>query len=117
MNIFLAHGSTPAADVTAFILLRDGHAVSLCPLETAVQRLAEERVDLVLVEAGPVSVAHRVCRQLRAASDLPIILIADATDEAVVIAGYECGADDVIVRPVSPHHLRLRITALARRAG
>ena len=56
-----------------------------------------------------------VCRALRAASIVPIIIITAQTDTYDLVAGLEAGADDYITKPVVPKELAARIRALLRR--
>jgi DNA-binding response OmpR family regulator len=58
-----------------------------------------------------------VCRRLRQASDVPIVMVTARDDSADVIAGLEAGADDYLTKPVNPQVLAARIRALLRRAG
>ena len=56
-----------------------------------------------------------VCRALRAASIVPIIIITAQTDTHDMVAGLEAGADDYVTKPVVPKELAARIRALLRR--
>jgi two-component system, OmpR family, response regulator MtrA len=56
-----------------------------------------------------------VCRTLRAAGDLPIIIVSARTDHRDVIAGLEAGADDYVTKPLVAAVLAARIRALLRR--
>ena len=56
-----------------------------------------------------------VCRELRAASIVPIIIITAQTDTYDLVAGLEAGADDYVTKPVVPKELAARIRALLRR--
>jgi DNA-binding response OmpR family regulator len=56
-----------------------------------------------------------VCRQLRARSIVPIIIITAQTDTYDMVAGLEAGADDYVTKPVVPKQLAARIRALLRR--
>ena len=56
-----------------------------------------------------------MCRALRAASIVPIIIITAQTDTYDLVAGLEAGADDYITKPVIPKELAARIRALLRR--
>ena len=56
-----------------------------------------------------------VCRQIRAESIVPIIIITAQTDTHDMVAGLEAGADDYVTKPVVPKELAARIRALLRR--
>jgi DNA-binding response OmpR family regulator len=56
-----------------------------------------------------------VCRALRAASALPVILLTARTSEADRLEGLELGADDYVSKPFSPRELVARVRAVLRR--
>ncbi|MGJ5176406.1 response regulator [Bradyrhizobium oligotrophicum] len=57
-----------------------------------------------------------ICRRLRAASRLPILMLTAKGDEIDRIVGLEMGADDYLPKPFSPRELVARIRAILRRA-
>lgn len=56
-----------------------------------------------------------VCRQLRAASDVPIIMLTARSDDVDRIVGLELGADDYVTKPFNPRELVARVRAVLRR--
>ena len=58
-----------------------------------------------------------VCRELRARSDVPIIVVTARSEEVDRVVGLELGADDYIVKPFGFRELVARIRAVARAAG
>ncbi|MBQ8907375.1 MAG: response regulator transcription factor [Clostridia bacterium] len=56
-----------------------------------------------------------VCREIRKFSDVPILLLSARGAEYDKINGFECGADDYIVKPFSPRELMLRVDAILKR--
>jgi len=56
-----------------------------------------------------------VCRQLRAVSDVPILILTAREDSYDEVSGLEQGADDFVNKPVQPRVLLARLRALARR--
>jgi two-component system, OmpR family, response regulator RegX3 len=58
-----------------------------------------------------------LCRELRASSDVPILLLTARGADADRIVGLEIGADDYIVKPFSAGELVARIRAILRRTG
>ena len=77
---------------------------------------AEREADLVLLDLRlPDMSGFDVCRALRSASIVPIIIITAQTDTYDLVAGLEAGADDYITKPVVPKELAARIRALLRR--
>src|SRR5476649_774635 len=57
-----------------------------------------------------------VCKQLRARSSVPIIMLTARDDELDRVLGLELGADDYVTKPFSPRELVARIRAVLRRA-
>jgi two-component system OmpR family response regulator len=58
-----------------------------------------------------------VCRQLRADSTVPIIMVTARVSEDDRVAGLELGADDYVPKPFSPREVVARVQALLRRTG
>ena len=58
-----------------------------------------------------------VCRELRARSGVPIIVISARGDEVDRVVGLELGADDYLVKPFGIRELLARINAVTRRNG
>lgn len=57
-----------------------------------------------------------VCRELRARSDVPILVLTARGEEADKVMGLELGADDYLAKPFSPRELLARLRAVTRRA-
>jgi DNA-binding response OmpR family regulator len=57
-----------------------------------------------------------VCREVRARSDVPIVVLTARGEEADRVMGLELGADDYLAKPYSPRELLARIRAVVRRA-
>lgn len=73
-------------------------------------------VDLVVLDLGlPDVPGEDVARELRATSDVPIIMLTARSDERDRIGGLELGADDYLTKPFSPRELVLRAQAVLRR--
>ena len=79
---------------------------------------ADAGPDLVVLDLGlPDVPGEEVARELRAASDVPIVMLTARADERDRIAGLELGADDYVSKPFSPRELVLRVQAVLRRGG
>jgi DNA-binding response OmpR family regulator len=80
-----------------------------------------ERPDLVILDfALPNSGGIEVCRVLRrdvTTSDIPIIMVADHSNDSDMIKALESGADDCVSKPLNADELAARIKAIRRRAG
>jgi two-component system KDP operon response regulator KdpE len=70
-------------------------------------------LDLLL----PDGTGTEVCRELRAWSDAPIVLVSAVGDEAEKIAALDAGADDYVTKPFAMGELLARLRAALRRAG
>jgi two-component system OmpR family response regulator len=74
-------------------------------------------VDLLLLDLKlPGADGMQIARDIRAKSDLPIIMLTGRKDEADRVMGLELGADDYLIKPFSPRELLARIRALLRRS-
>lgn len=84
--------------------------------QSGLARFAEREPDLVLLDLRLPDVSgFDVCRQLRASSVVPIIIVTAQTDTHDLVAGLEAGADDYVTKPVVPKELAARIRAALRR--
>ena len=83
----------------------------------ALEAAARHAFDLVILDLNlPKVSGEEVCRRLRDASDVPIIMLTAKGTEEERIKGLELGADDYLVKPFSPRELVARVRALLRRA-
>ena len=85
--------------------------------EEAVAELRRHPVRLVVLDIGlPGIDGFEVCRQMRAQSKVPIVMLTARDEEPDRVAGFELGADDYVPKPFSPRELAARIKAILRRA-
>ncbi|HEY7795557.1 MAG TPA: response regulator transcription factor [Gaiellaceae bacterium] len=107
--------TTPLAEA----LERDGFEPTIA--HTAADALAQarqRRPDLVLLDLMlPDGSGLDVCRELRASSSVPIIILSARGEEADRVVGLELGADDYVVKPFSAREVIARIRAVLRRAA
>ena len=97
-------------------LVREGFDVDLAG--TGAGALAAGECDLVLLDLGLPDIDGRdVCRQLRARSSIPIIVVTARGDEIDRVILLELGADDYVVKPFGFRELLARIRAVLRRTG
>jgi two-component system OmpR family response regulator len=84
---------------------------------TALQDARAQAFDIAILDLMlPGKSGLNVCRDFRAVSDVPIIMVTARSAEADRIVGLELGADDYLVKPFSPGELVARVRALVRRA-
>jgi DNA-binding response OmpR family regulator len=84
----------------------------------ALDRLQDASFDLVVLDVMlPRVDGFDVCRQIRASSTVPIIMLTAKTEEIDKVLGLELGADDYITKPFSVREFRSRVKAVLRRAA
>ena len=84
----------------------------------ALDRLSEDTFDLVVLDVMmPRMDGFDVCREIRARSTVPIIMLTAKTEEIDKVLGLELGADDYITKPFSVREFRSRVKAVLRRAA
>ena len=83
--------------------------------DAALGAFRRERPDLVLLDLMlPGTDGIEVCRQIRAESGVPIVMLTARGDTLDVVLGLESGADDYVVKPFKPKELVARIRARLR---
>jgi two-component system alkaline phosphatase synthesis response regulator PhoP len=83
---------------------------------TALAAARQEKPDLVVLDLNlPGMDGLDLCRALRRASSVPIIMLTARVEETDRLIGLELGADDYIVKPFSPRELVARVRAVLRR--
>ena len=117
-TILLVDDDEAVRKVLSFPLERDGYSViQAADGEEAVRRFGEQPVDLVVLDVMlPKLDGLEVCKQLRATSSVPIIMLSARDDELDKVLGLELGADDYVTKPFSIREFRSRTRALLRRA-
>ena len=84
----------------------------------ALERVKQDPPALVVLDLMlPEIDGWEVCRQIRATSDLPIIILTARDDDVDKIVGLELGADDYLTKPFNPRELVARVRAILRRSG
>jgi two-component system OmpR family response regulator len=80
--------------------------------------LGRERVDLIVLDVMmPGDDGLKLCRELRADSPVPIIMLTARVEDVDRILGLELGADDYLPKPFNPRELLARIAAVLRRSA
>jgi two-component system response regulator RegX3 len=95
-------------------LHRGGHEVTR--VRSGNDAIAHDPLDFVLLSRDlPDLDGHEVCRRLRAASPVPIIMMSEHADEIDRVLALHLGADDYVNAPFGLRELLARIEAVARR--
>ncbi|HUY72715.1 MAG TPA: response regulator transcription factor, partial [Gaiellaceae bacterium] len=99
-------------------LERDGyHVIWVRSGEDALVEVGRHPIRIVILDIGlPGIDGFEVCREMRASSRVPILMLTARDEEADRIVGLEVGADDYLVKPFSPRELAARVKAILRRA-
>jgi DNA-binding response OmpR family regulator len=85
--------------------------------EEALSIFENLRPRLVILDIGlPGQDGFDVCRELRARSPVPVLMLTARDEEVDRVAGLEVGADDYVTKPFSPRELAARVKAVLRRA-
>jgi two-component system, OmpR family, response regulator MtrA len=83
--------------------------------DAALGAFRRERPDLVLLDVMlPGTDGVEVCRQIRAESGVPIVMLTARSDTVDVVLGLESGADDYVVKPFKAKELVARVRARLR---
>ena len=105
------------AEMLGIVLRNEGLEVDhVADGPSAIGAFREYRPDLVLLDVMlPGIDGLEVCRQIRAESGVPIVMLTAKTDTLDVVLGLESGADDYVVKPFKPQELIARVRARLRR--
>jgi DNA-binding response OmpR family regulator len=118
-TILLVDDEDAVQKLLTFPLEREGFkVVAARDGEEALRRFAGDDFDLVVLDVMlPKLDGLEVCKQIRASSTVPIIMLTARDDEFDKVLGLELGADDYITKPFSIREFQSRVRALLRRAS
>ncbi len=107
------------SDPLAYMLAKEGFDVSVAADgHAALAEFDRNGADLVLLDLMLPGISGTdVCRELRARSDVPVIMLTAKDSEIDKVVGLEIGADDYVTKPYSSRELVARIRAVLRRRG
>ena len=116
-RILLVEDEIALSDPLSFLLEREGYEVEVAADgPSAVTAFDQRGADLVLLDLMlPGLPGTEVCRELRARSTVPIIMLTAKDSEIDIVVGLELGADDYVTKPYSTRELLARIRAVLRR--
>ncbi len=118
MKVLLAEDDDQVANIATITLQRGGYeVVRAYDGGETLRRWCAEDPDLIILDIQmPVLDGFTVCRKIRSASDVPIIMLTARNEDTDVIHGLEIGADDYVPKPFSPKQLLARVQAVLRRS-
>lgn len=116
-SILVVDDDRKTVDLIRLYLEKDGYRVLVAYDGRSAIDIARDRrpgliiLDLMLPKVGGLD----VCRELRAETDVPIIMLTAKTTEDDKLVGLDLGADDYVTKPFSPRELVARVRAVLRR--
>lgn len=116
-RILIVEDEPSLSEPLAFLLEKEGYETEIAPDgPTALSEFDRAGADLVLLDLMlPGLSGTEVCRELRARSGVPIIMLTAKDSEIDIVVGLELGADDYVTKPYSTRELLARIRAVLRR--
>jgi two-component system OmpR family response regulator len=116
-HILVVEDDTEISALVARYLEQNDFRVSVAASGRDMDRvLGAARIDLVVLDIMlPGEDGLSICRRLRGASSVPIIMLTARAEEIDRIVGLELGADDYLAKPFNPRELLARIRAVLRR--
>ena len=104
-------------ELAKLYLEREGYQVEgAASGHDALSRQVSFNPDLIILDLMlPDIDGFEVCRQIRAKSDVPILMLTARKEDVDKIVGLEMGADDYLTKPYNPRELVARVRAVLRR--
>jgi two-component system response regulator MtrA len=116
-RVLVVDDDASLAEMLMIVLRQEGFEGRICPRgDLALEAFRDFRPDLVLLDVMlPGKDGIDVCKEIRAESGVPIVMLTAKSDTIDVVVGLESGADDYVVKPFKPKELVARIRARVRR--
>lgn len=116
-KILIVEDEANIRELLCLYLEREGYTV--LEAENGVEGIKKwksDKPDMLLLDVMmPVMDGWAVCREIRAESDVPIIMLTAKGETADRVSGLEMGADDYIVKPLEMPEVIARVRAVFRR--
>jgi len=118
-RVLIIEDDPNVAEVVGRYLSREGYDVEIAgDGATGLDRALSDPPDLVVLDLMLPSLGGlEVCKRIRAAAPVPVIILTALGEETDRIVGLELGADDYVAKPFSPRELTARVKAVLRRAN
>ncbi|HET8717300.1 MAG TPA: MtrAB system response regulator MtrA [Nocardioidaceae bacterium] len=116
-KVLVVDDDAALAEMLGIVLRNEGFESRVCPTgDRALTEFHDYRPDVVLLDLMlPGRDGIDVCKDIRAESGVPIVMLTAKSDTVDVVVGLESGADDYVVKPFKPKELVARIRARVRR--
>jgi two-component system response regulator RegX3 len=116
-RILVVEDEQSFSDPLSYLLRKEGYEVGVAESgPAALEDFDRAGADLVLLDLMlPGLSGTEVCRQLRARSSVPVIMLTAKDSEIDKVVGLEIGADDYVTKPYSSRELLARVRAVLRR--
>ena len=116
-KIMVVDDEADIVDVMSDYLTAEGYRVIKAHNGVAaLEKVQSESPDLVLLDVMmPGLDGFEVCKRIRAASPIPVVMVTAKGSDIDTVVGLEIGADDYIVKPFNPRELIARVKAVLRR--
>jgi two-component system response regulator VicR len=116
-KILVIEDEKAIADIIKFNLEKEGHTVETAyDGEDGVKKAFSINPDLILLDIMmPKKDGFQVLKEVRAKSQVPVIMLTAKEEEVDKVLGLELGADDYVVKPFSMRELMARVKANLRR--
>jgi two-component system OmpR family response regulator len=117
-HILIVDDDRDIRDLLSEYLHKQGYRTSVAADGRAMRSIMSRSVpDLIILDLMlPGEDGLILCREIRAQSDIPILMLTARSDEVDRIVGLEMGADDYLAKPFSPRELVARIKSILRRS-
>jgi two-component system response regulator RegX3 len=118
-RILVVEDEESFSDPLSYLLRKEGYEVAVADDgPAALDEFDRNGADLVLLDLMlPGLPGTEVCRQLRARSNVPVIMLTAKDSEIDKVVGLELGADDYVTKPYSSRELVARVRAVLRRGS
>ncbi len=118
-RVLVVDDDTALAEMLGIVLRGEGlEPFFVADGDRALPAFRATKPDLVLLDLMlPGTDGIDVCRQIRAESGVPIVMLTAKTDTVDIVVGLESGADDYVVKPFKPKELVARIRARLRQSA
>ncbi|HEX5560626.1 MAG TPA: MtrAB system response regulator MtrA [Nocardioidaceae bacterium] len=117
VRVLVVDDDPALAEMLTIVLRNEGCDSRVCSNgDRALSDFRDYRPDVVLLDLMlPGRNGIDVCKEIRAESGTPIVMLTAKSDTVDVVLGLESGADDYVVKPFKPKELVARIRARVRR--